>query len=272
MKNVRLTIIIPTFNSEKTLYNTLKSVVNQNFHDFECWIVDGKSTDSTLAIIEKFCDKYVFIKFVSEPDKGIYDAMNKGIELAQGDYLYFMGSDDVFYSNQILTEIFFEEREQADLIYGDIVFKHSHSRYGEEKNYLKLIKNLENICHQSIFYSKKVFDMIGKYDLRYQIYADFNLNIKCFKNDSISKKYIPKIVCVFNEKGTSYSKRKRDSYIKDVHELYVNNYEDKVALYDTVRLLENDIAQLYQSKDYLVGKKIGNLFRVIKSKLSGKTW
>ena len=103
--------------------------------------------------------------------------------------------------------------------------------------------------------------------MRYQLYADFNLNIKCFKNDSISKKYIPKIICVFNEKGTSYSQRKADSYIEDVHELYVTDHEDTVALYDTVKLLENQLAELYKSRDYIVGKKIGNMFRKLKSAL-----
>ena len=88
MENVLLTVIIPTYNSEKTLSETLQSVVNQNFSNLECCIIDGNSTDSTLAIIKKFCGQHGFIKFTSEPDKGIYDAMNKGIDMAQGNYLF----------------------------------------------------------------------------------------------------------------------------------------------------------------------------------------
>lgn len=269
MENVHLSIIIPTYNSGNTLSKTLQSIVYQNFKAFECLIVDGQSTDSTLSIASEFNKNYPSIKFTSEPDQGIYDAMNKGIDLAKGDYLYFMGSDDVFYNNSILNDIFSEPGfENPDIIYGDVVFKHSKIRYGEEKNYLKLIKNLENICHQSVFYSKKVFQTVGKYDLRYQLYADFNLNIKCFKTASISTKYLHKIICVYNEKGTSYSTRKNDRYIQDVHELYVAEHEDVVALYDTVKLLEKELAEVYTSKDYLLGKRMGNYFRKMKAVLT----
>lgn len=263
---MKLSIIIPTFNSGKTLTKTLESIVAQNFVDLECWLIDANSTDNTLSIIENFNQKHTFIKYISEADNGIYDAMNKGINFANGDYLYFMGSDDVFYDANVLNNLwltgFFM---RTDLIYGDVVFKHSKIRYGEEKNYLKLIKNLENICHQSVFYSKNVFTKIGYYDLRFPIYADFNLNIKCFKDNSLSKIYINQTICVFNEKGTSYSARHKDNYIEVVHQKYVTEHEDIIALYDTVKFLEQQLANVYLSKDYLLGKKLGNWVRKIRN-------
>jgi glycosyltransferase involved in cell wall biosynthesis len=216
-------------------------------------------------LVKEFSTEYPFIKFISEPDKGIYDAMNKGIHLATEDYLYFMGSDDVFYNDRVLIELFgLSYFGEYDFIYGNFQFKHSGIKQGEEKNYLKLIKNLENINHQSIFYSKKIFDKIGDYDLRFPIYADFNLNIKCFRDESISKKYIDRTICIFNEKGTSFFHRNQDSYIRDLHEFYVNNHEDPVALYDTAKQLEGEIAKLLNSKDYRIGKKIGNFIRLFR--------
>ncbi|MHA4807440.1 glycosyltransferase family 2 protein [Flavitalea flava] len=265
MQDPILTIIIPTFNSSATLKATLDSILQQRFERVECWIIDGGSSDTTIALIEKFSAAHSFIKYISEPDKGIYDAMNKGILLAKGDYLYFMGSDDVFYQENVLSGIFsLPDFETYDLIYGNIIFKHSGLKEGEEKNYLKLIRNLENINHQAIFYSRRVFNKIGLYDLNFPIYADFNLNVKCFKEKTLSAKYVDMVICVFNERGASYFQRNRDSYIHDLHELYVAEYEDKVALYATSRFLEKRLDELLNSRDYRVGKKVGNVFRVLR--------
>ena len=263
---MKLSIIIPTYNSADTLSKTLESIIEQNFLDIECWLIDGSSTDNTLNIIKEFNTKYKFIKYISEPDKGIYDSMNKGIALAKGDYLYFMGSDDTFQNSNTLNDfMLLDFIGNADFIYGDVVFKHSKIRYGEEKNYLKLIKNLENICHQSIFYSKNLFSKIGNYDLRFPLYADFNFNIKCFKDVSISKEYVNKVICIYNEKGASYSARYKDTYIEEVHKFYVSENEDVVALYDTVKFLEHTIADLYLSKNYIMGKKLGDFIRKVRS-------
>ena len=263
---MKLSIIIPTYNSASTLSKTLESIIEQDFLDMECWLIDGVSTDNTLNLIKEFCKKHTFIKYISEPDSGIYDAMNKGIDLAKGDYLYFMGSDDTFYNFNLLNDLWLLDCfGKTDFIYGDVVFKHSKIRYGEEKNYLKLIKNLENVCHQSIFYSRKIFLKIGIYDLRFPIYADFNFNIKCFKDVDISKKYVEKVICTFNEKGTSYSARHKDNYLEQVHHLYVSENEDVVALYNTVKILEHNLISLYLSKEYIIGKKIGDWVRKIRS-------
>ena len=271
MAKPKLSIIIPTFNSEKTLRNTLHSVVNQQYNPIECLIIDGGSTDTTISIVQEFSDKHPFIRFVSEPDQGIYDAMNKGIDMASGDFLYFLGSDDLLYSDQTLLEIFnTPDIENTQFIYGNVVFKHSKIRLGEEKNYLKIIKSLENINQQAIFYHKSIFGKLGKYDLRFPIYADFNFNIKCFRDTTISTKYINKTICIFNEKGTSYSQRNKDRYIETVHADYVSEHEDAVALYNTVKHLENELASLYLSKDYLIGKRIGNTIRRMRSLIRSK--
>ncbi len=265
MNTLQLSIIIPTYNSEKTIAQTLESIVAQNVNNIECLIIDGNSTDKTVNIVKTYAIKYSFIKYISEPDTGIYDAMNKGIALAKGNYLYFMGSDDVFYSKDILHNLFsLDCFNTTDFIYGNVLFKYNKMKVGEEKTYLKLIKNLENICHQSIFYARHIFEKLGNYDLKYPIYADFNLNIRCFRDATISKKYIDTVICIFNEKGASHFQRSKDNYIIDLHEEYVTTYEDPVAMYDTLKQLENRVAELMNSKEYLLGKKIGDVIRKLK--------
>lgn len=269
MNILQLSIIIPTYNSEKTIAETLESIVEQDVRSIECLIIDGNSSDKTIDIVKTYVDKHCFIKYISEPDKGIYDAMNKGIALAKGNYLYFMGSDDVFYSKNILHNLFLLDCfNTTDLIYGNVLFKYNQMKVGEEKTYLKLIKNLENICHQSIFYSRHIFEKLGNYNLNYPIYADFNMNIRCFRDDFISKKYIDTVICIFNEKGISHFQRSKDRYITALHEEYVQNYEDPVAMYDTVKQLETRIVELMNSKEYLLGKKFGDVFRRLKGLLN----
>ncbi len=265
MNTLKLSIIIPTYNSEKTISETLESIVEQNVTAIECLIIDGNSSDKTINIVEQYANKYSFIKYISEPDKGIYDAMNKGIAWAQGNYLYFMGSDDVFYDKDILHNLFsLDCYNTTHFIYSNVLFKYNRKKVGEEKTYLKLIKSQENICHQSIFYSKQIFEKLGNYDLKYPIYADFNMNIRCFRDATITKKYIDTVICVFNEKGTSHFQRNKDTYFIELHEEYVKTYEDPVAMYDTLKQLETKVAELMNSKEYLLGKQIGDVIRKIK--------
>jgi len=197
-----ISIIIPVFNAGKTLQSTIESVLDQSYENIELIIVDGESVDNTKDIITQY-KKNINI-FICEKDNGIYDAMNKGIIAANGDWLLFLGGDDVLYNSEILASIFIDSNfDQVDFLYGDVLFKSNSLKYGGEKDYPTLLDS--NICHQSIFYHKKIFETIGNYNLRYQVLADFDMNIRLFKNESIRKKYIPKIISLFNDKGTSNS-------------------------------------------------------------------
>lgn len=265
MEQLRLSIIIPAYNSAKTIREAINSIAMQNVKGIECIVIDGKSTDETVTILEEYKAQYPFFYFISEPDVGIYDAMNKGIRIAKGNYLFFMGSDDVFYNEEVLSRLFSEPcYNKTDFIYGDVLFKHNRARVGEEKHYLKLMRNQENICHQSIFYSRDIFKKLGHYDLNYPIFADFHMNIRCFRDKEITKKYIHSIICIFNEKGTSHYLRNSDRYLIDLHEEYVRSHVDPVATYDTLRQLEAKLAELMNSKEYLLGKKIGDSVRKLK--------
>ena len=146
-------IIIPTFNSITFVDNAINTVLKQSFKDYELIIIDGLSNDGTLDLIKEYAVKsQERIKFISEKDKGIYDAMNKGIDLAKGEWLYFLGSDDRFANDDVLENIHKKIRNESNslsLVYGDVIRSRTGDRYIGELTGLKIFTN--NICHQAAF-------------------------------------------------------------------------------------------------------------------------
>ncbi len=118
---MKISIITITYNSEKTLDDTIKSVLSQNYNDIEYIIVDGNSKDSTIDIVKSYGDK--ISKFVSEKDSGIYDAMNKGLHLATGDVVGILNSDDVYFDEHVIEKVMHEfQKENVDSVYGDLYY------------------------------------------------------------------------------------------------------------------------------------------------------
>jgi glycosyltransferase involved in cell wall biosynthesis len=198
----KVTIVTPAYNSAKVIEECLRSVAAQTYADKEHLIIDAKSKDDTLKIIREYQEKYPHIRLVSEPDKGIYDAMNKGIGLAAGEWLFFMGSDDALAGPDVLSSIF-EKYNSADydIFYGNVQHKNAGKEFDDEFD-VKLLARF-NIAHQCIFYRKTVFDVTGKFNLSYTACADYCVNIKWFCNEHLRHKYVKTIVCVFNEAGLS---------------------------------------------------------------------
>lgn len=195
-------IIIPTYNSAAFLQAAIDSISYQTFEDYEIIFVDGVSKDATMQIVEgakKSCRGK--INYISEPDNGIYDAMNKGIDLATGEWLYFMGSDDKLYSTHVLAEIYREiTTEPADLIYGNVTGETSLTHY----IYNTVSKVLSHgIHHQSIFYKRAVFTACGKYDLFFKVAADYHLTVKAFVQPGIKTRYINLEIASYGESGFS---------------------------------------------------------------------
>ncbi len=195
-----ISIIIPTFNSAHTLKMAIESILNQTFRDFEILILDGLSTDTTLVVARKFKDNR--IKIYSEKDKGIFDAMNKGIHLAQGEWIYFLGCDDRLYNNKILELITIEIlKTNCDVIYGDIISTKYNGRYAGEFDSLKLLS--QNISHQSIFLKKNIFKKTGLFNTKYISWADWDHNMKWFLSPEISKHYSNLVIAEFADSGFS---------------------------------------------------------------------
>jgi len=208
-----ITIIIPTFRAAKTLRATLDSVLCQDFRDFEVLVMDGGSDDGTAAIVEQAADDR--IRFVAQRDKGVYDAMNKGIAAARGVWLYFLGADDLLYAPGVLSSIFgagARSHEDADFLYGDVVSPSYKGRYDGQFAFAKLLSR--NISHQAIFYRRSLFDKFGAYNLRYPGYADWELNIRLFDAAGVRIRYIDVIIARFGPDGIS--SRHDSAFLREV--------------------------------------------------------
>jgi len=199
-------IIIPTFNSSSTLPGAIQSVLSQDFNDYEIWIIDGKSTDRTIELIEAYQLQDTKVHFISEPDNGIYDAMNKGIEKADGDWLLFVGSDDELFDSRVLKNVSEEiVKSDTDFIYGDVMTKGNSSWAKDGTVYdglftaEKLLKR--NICHQSVFYKRAVFRQTGNFNIQYTVCADWDMNHRFFARGKT--RYIPHIISRFYAGGES---------------------------------------------------------------------
>ena len=172
--NVKISIVTVCFNSVKTIEQTIKSVINQSYKYIEYIIIDGGSTDGTLDIIRKY-ESYISY-WVSEPDKGIYDAMNKGINVASGELIAFINSDDWYDENAITHFAEAYTNQSADVLYGDIVYIDEYGKERYESNAkLNFDKMLYTniLCHQAICVRTELMKN-NLFDLRYKLLADYD--------------------------------------------------------------------------------------------------
>lgn len=207
-KNTPLfSIIIPTYNSGTTLSIALDSIVNQTFRNWEVLIMDGLSTDDTIEIVENYQKQFPNIKIFSEKDNGIYDAMNKGIDLTKGEWLYFMGSDDSLYKVITLEKISnLTEIKNFEVVYGNVKiigetgWASDGDIYDGEFTTEKILN--KNISHQAIFYNTKfVKEKIGYFNLNYEKSADWDFNLRCWAKSKFL--YDNNIIANFRADGFS---------------------------------------------------------------------
>jgi len=237
--NKFLSIIIPVYNSEASLKQCLESISNQIFTDYEIIFADGGSRDGTLQIISDFQagNTRSAIKLLPGPDRGIYDAMNKAIAIAEGAWLYFMGSDDTLAAPDILEVIKAEsEKSNADLIYGNVTGRSGNVRYVYNTKSSVLSTGIH---HQSVFYRSCLFAKFGNYDLRFRIAADYHFTLKVFMHPELVTKYVDLDVAVYGESG--FSSRNFDYTFYSYHYklLAMNNCIDQVD--DPEKCLEKSV-------------------------------
>ena len=222
----KISIITVVYNAKSFLEETIESVLSQNFNNFEYIIIDGGSIDGTLDIIKKYQDRITL--WVSEPDKGIYDAMNKGIRYAKGEYVYFLGGDDLLFDNQVLKNVNSYLMDKRKVYYGNVLFKKRNAIYDGKFNLVKIVTR--NISHQSIFYPKEIFEKYS-FDTKYKIFADYELNLKLYGNSSYSFVYIPITIALFNDEGASGSNTLDLNFETDRLEIIKNNFPYWIYLY-----------------------------------------
>ena len=192
-KSPLISIVTVSYNVGNTIEDTILSVVNQDFIDFEYIIIDGGSKDNTVEIIKKYEDKITF--WLSEPDAGIYDAMNKGIKLAAGEWINFMNAGDVFYDTQVFKNVFSTYRF-SDVVYGDNMLCYDWGKILLAPDDISNITKHMVFGHQTVFMKK---DLLLKYpfDCSFKIAADYNLFYKLYK-ENFSFEYISKCICLFS--------------------------------------------------------------------------
>ena len=185
--NPTFSIITVTYNAGKVLEDTIQSVISQTYRNVEYIIVDGNSKDNTLEIIGKY-SKHIS-KMVSEPDKGLYDAMNKGIRMATGDYLCFLNAGDKFHEKETLQQIAetLKDKDLPDVIYGETAivdedgnFLHMRRLSTPERLNWKSFKQGMLVCHQA-FLAKRELALKYPYDMQYRFSADFDWCIRIMK-------------------------------------------------------------------------------------------
>ncbi len=206
---MKISIITVCFNSEETIISTLNSVISQTYNNIEHIIVDGGSTDRTLDILKEYKFKNKII--ISEPDKGIYDAMNKGINLASGEIITILNSDDIYQSPKTLSEIIIdiENNPDKDIFLGDVVFFNKNNfkkifRYYSAKNF-KTKSLLDGIMppHPSSFIKKSVYEKYGLYNRELSIAADFEMFLRLLYVNKLEYFYTNKVIVRMRSGGKS---------------------------------------------------------------------
>lgn len=226
MANLKISVITVCFNSLEMLKKTMQSVETQTYTNIEYIVIDGNSTDGTPEYLKNYNGKLT--KYVSESDKGIYDAMNKGVNMSEGDYVIFLNAGDLFAENLTLEKIFDGKTYDSDVIYGDVIkngrVKPAEKPHNAHKMYF---------CHQSCFTKLECLKQFP-FDTKYKMSADFNffkiltLNNKIFKQLDLP-------VSIFDTTGVSNTKRskglKENINIVKEHDDFINKLRLLPRLY-----------------------------------------
>jgi glycosyltransferase involved in cell wall biosynthesis len=211
---MKISIITIAYNSEKTINNTLDSVLSQNYDNFEYIIIDGNSKDSTLYILESYRDlfskKFINYIIVSENDNGIYDAMNKGIRMSSGDIIGILNSDDFYSNNSVLSEVVQQfNNTKTECVFADVRFVKNNDLGKTVRYYSSAKFNPKNFkygfmpAHPTFFTFKKNYDKFGFYKIDYRIAADYELLVRFLYTHKLSYSYIPKALTIMRVGGVS---------------------------------------------------------------------
>ena len=211
---MKLSLITVTYNSGETLSSTIKSVLSQSYSNIEYIIVDGASKDNTVSIIKEYEPKFQGrMKWISEQDKGLYDAMNKGIQMATGEVVGIINSDDFFTSPDVLQRVAdaFEENRELDAVYGDVHFVHPDNlekgvRYYSSKIFKRKLMKLGFMpAHPTFYLRSECFEKFGLYKTDYKIAADFEFLLRIIYKGNIRTLYLPMDMVTMRTGGASTS-------------------------------------------------------------------
>jgi glycosyltransferase involved in cell wall biosynthesis len=199
-----LSIITITYNAENTIFNSLNSVFSQSHKNIEHIIIDGGSKDNTLTTCENFSH---ISKIISEPDKGIYDAINKGIKNSTGEIIGFLNSDDIFYEENSLQHLYDAFDENTDCVFGDLIYTDKNENIKRVWKGSAFKKDAFNKgwmpAHPTFYCRRSIYEKLGLYDDSFKIAGDFELMLRFLEKHNIRSKYIPKTLVNMKVGGAS---------------------------------------------------------------------
>ncbi|MDT5261626.1 MAG: hypothetical protein QOC61_630 [Acidobacteriota bacterium] len=207
MKQPLVSVIIPSYNCGAKLAVTIESVLSQPAELYELIVVDGGSTDKSLDVIGKYA---AHLTLVSEHDRGVYDAINKGVRMSKGKYLFILGSGDRLREG-VLGRVAAMLPEGPSFVYGDAYLERYEEAIAGKMEPADFIRT--NICQQAIFYERTIFDLMGEFDLKYKVFADWAFNIRCFADPRFQKLYLGFVVADFE--GWGISDIEEDTHFKN---------------------------------------------------------
>lgn len=227
----KLTIITINRNNALGLERTIQSVISQTWADYQYIIIDGASTDNSVEVIEKYSDKISY--WISEEDNGIYNAMNKGIKQANGEYCLFLNSGDYLYNNNVL-EIIFSENFTEELIYGN------QFRVGEKGNRVVFFPSkltfyhfyTNFLAHNSTLIKKSLFNKIGLYNENYKIVSDHEFFVLAVCKYNCTVRYINEIISVMVDGGISNNPQYTEVVIKERADMFKKHFPNLIQDYD----------------------------------------
>jgi len=231
---VKVSIITSVYNNKDQISEAIESVLNQSYHDIEYIVIDGASTDGTTEIVGSYGDK--ISKFISEPDEGIYDGLNKGIYLATGDVIGFLHSDDFYLHDQVIEMVVkhFKEND-CDGVYGDLIYVDKENTQRVVRHWKSGRFEYEKLRrgwmppHPAFFIKREIYEKFGAFDTNFKISADYNFMLKILSDQNLKVCYLENVLYVMRVGGASN---------KNLKNLYKKSTEDLKAL------RENNIGSL----------------------------
>lgn len=227
----------------------MQSLSAQHYKDYEWIVIDGASTDGTLKIAQSFSSASSLV--ISEPDNGIYDAMNKGLRNARGDYIFFLNSDDVLHDEDVLGDvsIWLEQNPGTDFLYGSVVNVKPDGNWHRDFGHVNKHSIMEySICHQAIFANRMLFKTVGTFDLRFKINADYDWMIRVFRHGARCA-YMNRCIAFFFDGGAhlvdrAYTQKERQNVrLQYMGKHWLALRSLRARIFNRIQLLINGHAQ-----------------------------
>jgi glycosyltransferase involved in cell wall biosynthesis len=256
---MKISVITVCKNAKDTIKKTIDSILSQTCPEYEIVVIDGGSDDGTLDILEQYGDK---INLTSEPDNGIYDAMNKGLRKITGDIILFLNADDYLSSEDVFQVVAdkYQSNPELGILWGNVSLVSQDKKTFQEEKYDYIKSSLDmacsNICHQAIFYKKELFEKYGYYDESFKVLADWDFNIRALVQEKTKCLYLDRVLVVFQLGGISSNSDKKIKKLKKKENKFLKQkYFGDLALFLNI--------------DEFLSKYFGSAYKPIRKKLIG---